>query len=104
MTAAHVRYTALTPSAWHPAARMGRNVRGSLGGTSRAPQASSAASVRPFAAENWSDEGHDHQSLRTESGREPVVRQPARRLFVAIRTTSAKTSSTDASPLRRLLI
>src|SRR5260370_30168372 len=56
-----------------------RNVSANPGETSRAPRVSYAASAQPFAAENWSDESRGRQCLRTESGREPAVRQPARR-------------------------
>src|SRR5438132_3001657 len=51
------------------------------GGFFPVPPASSADIAHPFAIENWSDESHAHayQGLRTESGRERTVREPARR-------------------------
>src|SRR5216684_6450383 len=77
-----------------------RNESANSGGISRVLRASSAPSARPcaglFAAEHWSVDCHDYPSLRTESGREPAVRQPARRQFEAIRTASAAASSRDA--------
>src|SRR2546425_2750821 len=72
---------ALTHLASNPAVSCAPSDHEAPGGTSRVPPASSSPSARPLAAENWSDESHAHayQGLRTESGRERTVREPARR-------------------------
>src|ERR1019366_10290016 len=71
--------SAIRHSASNPAVPRGPSDQETLGGIFPIPRASSARSVRPFVAENWSDESHDRQGLRTESGTEPGVRPPARR-------------------------
>src|SRR6266849_1889302 len=64
-----------------------RNESANSGGAFRAPRASSAPSARPlvaeyarlFAAEYWSEDSHDHPSLRRGSGTAPEVPALARR-------------------------
>src|SRR5271166_1591719 len=78
-----------------------RSNRACVAGIVRVLPASVARSAFPCDAGNCSGRGHASEIRRTESGREPAVRQPARTLLAASRTTPAQASSTNASLFRR---